>query len=190
MFLLGICWHGYAAEGTGWENEKFLQWTLNYDYWRKKGKGFASLETRRNIPGFPLFRLQKKYFRVVSHLFLPLLTLVQHPPPALSSSALRTPPAPYSPGFAPHLSSSIFSSKFSFQNTMELEALAWTHLLITSTFSCVNKIWRYTWHYSSQSKVFSLFDVAESCRSTHAKPPGKSTTTKWVWTMTETPKIR
>ena len=120
--------------------------TMNFELrlLKKKGKGFASLETRRNIPGFPLFRLRKKYFRVVFPLFLPLLTLVQHPPPALSSSALRTPPAPYSPGFAPHLSSSILSSKFSFQNTMELEALAWTHLLITSTFCCVNKIWRYT----------------------------------------------
>ena len=71
---------------------------------KKKGKGFASLETRRNIPGFPLFRLRNiKYFCVISPLFLPLLTLVQHPPPALSSSPFRTPPAPYSPGFAPHL---------------------------------------------------------------------------------------
>ena len=145
MFLLGICWHGYAAQGTGWENEEISTLYFELGLLKKKGKGFASWETRRNIPGFPLFRLWNiKYFRVISPLFLSLLSLLQHPPPALSSSAFRTPPAPYSPGFARHLSSSIFSSEFSFQNATELETLAWTHLLIASTFCCVNKIWRYT----------------------------------------------
>ena len=118
-----------------WRNFYNVLWTRVTE--EKKGKGFASLETRRNFSGFPLFWLRSiNYFRVISPLFLPL--------PALSSSAFRTPPAPYSPGFAPHLSSSIFSSEFSFQNAMEQETLAWTHLLTTSTFCCVNKIWRYT----------------------------------------------
>ena len=97
--------------------------TMYFELW-KKGKGFASLKTRRNIPGFPLFWLRNiKYFHVISPLFLPLLTLLHHPPPALSTSAFRTPPVSYSPGFAPHLSSSIFSSEFSFQNATELESL-------------------------------------------------------------------
>ena len=66
------------------------------------------------IPDFPLFRLQNiKHFRVISPLFLPLPTLLEHLPPTLSSPAFRTPPALYSPGLAPHLSSSISISEFS-----------------------------------------------------------------------------
>ena len=88
MFLLGICWHGYAAEGTGWENEKFLQCSLNF---KKKEKDSPLKKREGKFPAFPLFRLRNiKYFRVISPLFLPLPTLLQHPPPALSSSAFRT----------------------------------------------------------------------------------------------------
>ena len=120
--------------------------TMNFELrlLKKKRERIRLFRNEKEHSRFSPFSIAKKVFSRCFPLISPSSHLVQHPPPALSSSALRTPPAPYSPGFAPHLSSSIFSSKFSFQNTMELEALAWTHLLITSTFCCVNKIWRYT----------------------------------------------
>ena len=92
------------------------------------------------FPVFPFFDCK------ILSIFASFHPYFSHFPPYYSTRLppFPLPPAPHSPGFAPQLSSSIFSSQFSFRNAMELEALAWTHLLITSTFCCVNKIWRYT----------------------------------------------
>ena len=66
----------------------------------------------RNLPYRFLRGQPLKHFRVISPLFLPLPTLLENLPPTLSSPAFRTPPVPYSPGFAPDLSSSISISEF------------------------------------------------------------------------------